>query len=206
VEQPPQYHPEGDVFVHTLLLLEKLEAGCASTLAWGALLHDVGKPATFRRAPDRIRFDGHVEIGVRIAQEICGRLRFSKEDTAQIVALVQNHMRFGDVEKMKDSTLKRFFRLPHFGEHLELHRLDCLSSHGGLELYNYARQRYEAMPVEAVRPMLLVTGRDLIAAGYHPGKGFKEMLWLAEDAQLEGRIQSREEGLALLREHFPQAK
>ena len=131
VEQPPQYHPEGDVFVHTLLLLEKLEAGCASTLAWGALLHDVGKPATFRRAPDRIRFDGHVEVGVRIAEEICGRLRFSKEDTAQIVALVGNHMRFGDVEKMKDSTLKRFFRLPNFGEHLELHRLDCLSSHGG---------------------------------------------------------------------------
>ncbi len=206
VEQPPQYHPEGDVFVHTLLLLEKLEAGCASTLAWGALLHDVGKPATFRRAPDRIRFDGHVEVGVRIAEEICGRLRFSKEDTAQIVALVGNHMRFGDVEKMKDSTLKRFFRLPDFPEHLELHRLDCLSSHGGLELYDYARQRYEAMPVEAVRPTLLVTGKDLIAAGYRPGESFKEMLWLAEDAQLEGRIQSREEGLALLREHFPQAK
>ena len=206
VEQPPQYHPEGDVFVHTLLLLEKLEAGCTSTLAWGALLHDVGKPATFRRAPDRIRFDGHVEVGVRIAEDICGRLRFSKEDTAQIVALVGNHMRFGDVEKMKDSTLKRFFRLPNFNEHLELHRLDCLSSHGGLELYEYARQRYEAMPVEAVRPTLLVTGRDLIAAGYRPGEGFKEMLWLAEDAQLEGRIHTREDGLALLREHFPQAK
>ena len=189
-----------------MLLLEKLEAGCASTLAWGALLHDVGKPATFRRAPDRIRFDGHVEVGVRIAEEICGRLRFSKEDTAQIVALVGNHMRFGDVEKMKDSTLKRFFRLPNFGEHLELHRLDCLSSHGGLELYDYARRRYEAMPVEAVRPALLVTGKDLIAAGYRPGKSFKEMLWLTEDAQLEGRIQSREEGLALLRQHFPQAK
>ncbi len=206
VEQPPQYHPEGDVFVHTLLLLEKLEAGCASTLAWGALLHDVGKPATFRRAPDRIRFDGHVEVGVRIAEEICGRLRFSKEDTAQIVALVGNHMRFGDVEKMKDSTLKRFFRLPNFGEHLELHRLDCLSSHGGLELYDYARRRYEEMPVEAVRPALLVTGKDLIAAGYRPGKSFKEILLLTEDAQLEGRIQSREEGLALLRQHFPQAK
>ncbi|HVJ07118.1 MAG TPA: CCA tRNA nucleotidyltransferase [Acidisarcina sp.] len=205
VEQPPQFHPEGDVWIHTLLLLEKLEAGCTPTLAWGALLHDVGKPATFRRAPDRIRFDGHVEVGVKIAEDICRRLRFSNEDTAQIVALVANHMRFGDVEKMKDSTLKRFFRLPRFEEHLALHRLDCLSSHGGLQLYDYARQRYASMPSEAVRPRLLVTGRELIAAGYRPGESFKEMLRMAEDAQLEGRIHTPEEGLELVRQHFPQS-
>jgi putative nucleotidyltransferase with HDIG domain len=203
VEQPPQYHPEGDVFVHTLLLLEKLEAGCTPTLAWGALLHDVGKPATFRRAPERIRFDGHVEVGVKITEDICARLRFSNEDTVQIVALVENHMRFGDVEKMKVSTLKRFFRLPRFAEHLALHRLDCLSSHGGLELYDYARERYETMPAEVVRPNLLVTGRDLITAGYRPGEAFKEMLGVAEDAQLEGRIHTAEEGLALLRQRYP---
>ncbi|WP_353744956.1 CCA tRNA nucleotidyltransferase [Acidobacterium sp.] len=200
VEQPPQYHPEGDVWVHTLLLLEKLAPGCPATLAWGALLHDVGKPATFERAPDRIRFSGHVEVGVKIAAEICRRLRFSNDETEQILALVENHMRFGDIQRMKPSTLKRFFRLPGFDEHLELHRIDCLSSHGDLTLYEFAQQQYHALPPEAVRPPLLVTGRDLIEAGYQPGPQFRQWLALAEDAQLEGRIHSREEGLALIRE------
>jgi len=200
VEQPPQFHPEGDVWTHTLMLLEQLEAGCPLTLAWGALLHDVGKPPTFRRAPDRIRFDGHVEIGVAIAAEICRRFRFSNDETQQILALVENHMRFGDVEKMKESTLKRFFRLPKFEEHLALHRLDVLSSHGDLSLYEFAKRRREELPEEEVRPALLVTGRDLIEAGYTPGPRFKEMLALAEDAQLEGRIHTNEEGLQLIRE------
>ncbi len=202
VEQPPEYHPEGDVWVHTLLLLEKLPAGVSPTLAWGALLHDVGKPATFERAPDRIRFNGHVEVGVRIAESICRRLRFSSEETAQIAALVENHMRFGDVMRMKESTLKRFFRLPRFPEHLELHRIDCLSSHADLSLYDYAKRRYETLPEEAVKPPLLVTGEDLIAAGYRPGPRFKEMLAAAEDAQLEGHIASKDEGLALVRAAF----
>jgi len=201
VAQPPEYHPEGDVWVHTLLLLEKLPAGVSPTLAWGALLHDIGKPATFsHNPPDRIRFNGHVEIGVKIAHEILRRLRFSNDDCAQILALVENHMRFGDVEKMKDSTLKRFFRLPKFDEHLALHRLDVTSSHGDLSLYDFAKRRREELPEEEVRPLLLVTGRDLIAAGYHPGPQFKAMLALAEDAQLEGRIRTTEEGLALIRQ------
>jgi poly(A) polymerase len=199
VAQPPEYHPEGDVWVHTLMLLEQLPAGVSPTLAWGALLHDVGKPATFQRGPGRIRFNGHVEVGVRIAQDIARRLHFSNEETAQIVALVENHMRFGDVEKMKASTLKRFFRLPAFSEHLALHRMDCVASHGGLELYEYAKQRFEATSVEEVRPELLITGRDLIEAGYRPGPRFKELLAQAEDAQLEGRISTKEEGLALIR-------
>src|SRR5215471_1288648 len=114
VEQPPEFHPEGDVFVHTLLLLEKLPHPCPVTLAWGALLHDVGKPPTFRRAPDRIRFDDHVNVGVRMAEQICRRLRFSNHDSDQIVALVENHMRFADVPRMKESTFKRFVRLPDF--------------------------------------------------------------------------------------------
>jgi poly(A) polymerase len=202
VEQPPEYHPEGDVWVHTLLLLEKLPAGVSPTLAWGALLHDVGKPATFERAPDRIRFNGHVEVGSRIAAAICRRLRFSNEETAQILSLVENHMRFGDVMRMKESTLKRFFRLPKFPEHLELHRMDCLSSHRDLTLYNFAKQRYEHMPEEAMKPRLFVTGADLIAAGYKPGPQFKEMLALAEDAQLEGHIRTKEEGLRLIRKQF----
>ena len=199
VEQPPEFHPEGDVWMHTLMLLEQLPAGVSPTLAWGALLHDVGKPATFQRGPGRIRFNGHVEVGVRVTQDIARKLRFSNEDTAQIVALVENHMRFGDVEKMKASTLKRFFRLPAFPEHLALHRMDCMASHGGLDLYEFAKQRFEATPSEEVRPVLLITGQDLIAAGYKPGPRFKELLAQAEDAQLEGRIRSKEEGLALIR-------
>ncbi|MGB6134381.1 MAG: CCA tRNA nucleotidyltransferase [Acidobacteriaceae bacterium] len=203
VEQPPEFHPEGDVWVHTLMLLDRLPAGASPTLAWGALLHDVGKPATFsHHPPDRIRFNGHVEVGVRIAHEILRRLRFSNEDCAQILSLVENHMRFGDVEKMKESTLKRFFRLPRFEEHLELHRLDCLSSHRDLRLYEFAKRRREELPDEDVRPALLVTGRDLIAAGYAPGPQFREMLALAEDAQLEGRIQTKEDGVELIRQAF----
>ncbi len=203
VAQPPQYHPEGDVWVHTLLLLDGLQAGCPMALAWGALLHDVGKPPTFRVAPDRIRFDGHVEAGVRIAEEICRRLRFPNHETEQILSLIANHMRFADAPKMKESTLKRFFRLEHFDQHLALHKLDCLSSHGSLALYDFARERFEALPEEQVRPLLLVTGKDLIKAGYRPGPLFSEMLAAAEDAQLEGRVHTREEGLALIHDRWP---
>jgi poly(A) polymerase len=203
VEQPPQFHPEGDVWTHTLLLLEQLEAGCAPTLAWGALLHDVGKPPTFRRGPDRIRFDGHVEVGVAMAAEICRRFRFSNEETRQIVALVENHMRFADAARMKASTLKRFFRLEGFEEHLALHRMDCLAGGGNLEHWEFVRERWLAMPEEAVRPRPLVTGRELIAAGYKPGAGFKEMLRAVEDAQLEGTIGTPDEAMRLVRERFP---
>jgi putative nucleotidyltransferase with HDIG domain len=204
VAQPPQYHPEGDVWVHTLMLLDGLPAGCPAALAWAALLHDVGKPATFRIAPDRIRFDGHVEVGVRIAEEICRRLRFPNHETEQILLLIANHMRFSEVRKMKESTLKRFFRLPHFDQHLALHRLDCLSSHGSLALYDFARQRFETLPQEQVRPTLLVTGRDLIEAGYLPGPQFTQMLATAEDAQLDGTVQTRDQALAVIRERWPQ--
>jgi poly(A) polymerase len=203
VEQSPEYHPEGDVFVHTLLLLKKLPAGASKTLAWGALLHDVGKPSTFRVAPDRIRFDGHVDVGVKMAAEICRRLRFSNYETDQILALVDNHMRFGDVQRMKQSTLKKFLRLPAFDEHLELHRLDCLSSHGNLDAYDYSREQLNSFPPEAIRPTPLITGRDLIEAGYEPGPRFKEMLAAVEDAQLEGRLASHEAAMEFVRREFP---
>ncbi len=206
VEQPADWHPEGDVWVHTMLLLEKLEPGCPSTLAWGALLHDIGKPATSqldRSGPaPRIRFSGHVEVGVRIAEVILQRLRFSNDDTEQILALIKNHMRFGDAPQMKESTLKRFLRLPRFDEHLQLHWLDCSSCHGKLGIWESMKQRYEAEPVEAHRPQLLVTGRNLINSGYKPGPGFKAMLEAAEDAQLEGVIHSTDDGLALIRDRF----
>jgi poly(A) polymerase len=205
VEQPPQFHPEGDVWVHTLMLLEQLGTGCSTTLAWGALLHDVGKPPTFRRAPDRIRFDGHVEIGVTMAAEICRRLRFSNEETRQILALIENHMRFMDTGRMKESTLKRFLRLPQFDEHLALHKMDCLAGSGFLEHWEFMREKLQTMPEEAVRPKPLLTGNELIAAGYRPGPKFKEMLHEVEDAQLEGRIGSEGEALSLVRERFGEA-
>jgi len=202
VAQPPQFHPEGDVFVHTLLLLEKLPRPSPMTLAWGALLHDVGKPATFRVA-DRIRFDGHVEVGVKMAEQICRRFRFSNHDTEQILALVKNHMRFGDVQRMKESTLKKFMRLPQFEEHLELHRLDCQSSHGDLSSYEFTREKLVSTPEASMRPAPLVTGNDLINAGYVPGPRFKEILAAVEDSQLEGQLQNKEQALAFVRQSFP---
>ncbi|MGC1106574.1 MAG: CCA tRNA nucleotidyltransferase [Candidatus Acidiferrales bacterium] len=205
VEQPPQFHPEGDVWTHTLLMIEKLPAGAARTLAWGVLLHDAGKPPTFR-APvgpnDRIRFDEHVEVGVRIAEDICRRLRFSNEDTEQIALLVANHMRFKDVPNMRASTRKRFARLPHFEQHLELHRLDCLSSHGSLSSYDFVQSFLAETPPGAVRPERLLTGEDLKNMGFQPGPLFKEILSAVEDAQLEGKIASREEAMALIRSQF----
>ncbi len=200
VAQPPEFHPEGDVWIHTLIMLDGLRAPSA-TLALGVLLHDVGKPGTFRVA-DRIRFDGHVELGERIARDILNRLRFSNAEVDQVMALIANHMRFSHVHQMRESTLKRMLRLPAFEEHLELHRLDCTSSHGHLGNYELAKARFEQSPPEELRPPRLVTGDDLIAAGYKPGPDFSRMLELAEDAQLEQRIHSKEEGLALVRSVF----
>jgi poly(A) polymerase len=203
VPQPPQFHPEGDVWVHTLLLLEKLPAGSSPTLALGALLHDVGKPPTFRVAPDRIRFDNHAEIGARMAEQICQRLRLSKHDTEQVVSLVGNHMRFAEVQRMRESTLKRFMRLPKFEEQLELHRIDCASSHGGLELYDFVKDKLESTPPEKIRPQPLLTGDDLIALGYTPGPRFKEILSAAEDAQLEGRLRTPDDAREFVQREFP---
>jgi poly(A) polymerase len=203
VAQPPEFHPEGDVFVHTLLLLENLPQSCPLTLAWGALLHDVGKPATFRVAPDRIRFDNHVDVGVKMAEEICRRLRFSNDETEQILALVDNHMRFGHVSRMKESTLKKFLRLPKFDEHLALHRADSLASHRNLSTYEFIQQKRAEIPAEKMRPSPLVTGDDLIAAGHVPGPKFREILTAVEDAQLEGRLPSREAALEFVRREFP---
>jgi len=205
VEQPPQYHPEGDVWTHTLLMLDGLPAGSSSTLAWGVLLHDVGKPRTFRAVSetgDRIRFDGHVDVGVRMAEVICGRLRFSNQDVDQILSLIANHMRFKDVSRMRASTLKRFIRLPQFDEHLALHRLDCLSSHRHLDAYDFVRRTLEETPVEEMRPVRLLTGNDLQSLGYQPGPLFSKILRSLEDAQLEGQVRSREDAIAFVAQHY----
>ena len=205
VEQPPEFHPEGDVWTHTLLMLERLVVDCSPTLAWGVLLHDVGKPPTFAppaRPEGRIRFDEHVEVGTRMAEDICRRLRFSNEDTDQIASLVRNHLRFKDVVQMKPSTLKRFVRLHRFEEHLELHRLDCLASHGHLEAYEFVRRFLAETPPEEVRPPRLLTGEDLKALGFVPGPPFRQILTDVEEAQLEGRVRTREEAMRLVQERF----
>jgi poly(A) polymerase len=205
VEQPPQFHPEGDVWIHTRLMLEQLPAGCSPTLAWGVLLHDVGKPPTFAppNGPEgRIRFDGHVEVGARMAEEICRRLRLSNDEIEQICALVAHHLRFKDVPQMRASTLKRFVRLPRFEEHLELHRLDCLSSHRNLENYEFVRRFLAETPPEQVRPPRLLSGEDLKDMGFSPGPQFKEILRALEDGQLEGRLRSREEAVEFVRKEY----
>ena len=205
VQQPSQYHPEGDVWIHTLMMLEGLPAGTRPTLAWGVLLHDVGKPPTFQSAAetgDRIRFNNHVEVGVRMAEAICRRLRFSNEDTEQILALVDNHMKFGAVEEMRTSTLKKFVRLPRFEEHLALHRLDCLASHGHFDSYEFVRRFLAETPPERVRPERLLTGDDLQDMGFRPGPLFSEILGALEDAQLEGEIKTRAEAERFVLERF----
>jgi poly(A) polymerase len=209
VEQPPQYHPEGDVWIHTRLMLEGLPKNASPTLAWGVLLHDVGKPPTFQSAAetgDRIRFNNHVEVGVRMAEAICKRLRFSNEETEQILALVDNHMRFGAVEEMRVATLKKFVRLPHFEEHLALHRLDCLSSHRNLDSHKFVQEFLEKTPPEQVRPARLLGGDDLNGMGFRPGPLFAQILQSLEDAQLEGQIKTRQEAEIYVLERFASQK
>lgn len=196
VEQPPQYHPEGDVWTHTMLMLERLRRPSLA-LAWGVLLHDVGKPETFTRA-DRIRFHGHVERGVELVEAICERLRFSNATKQRVLALVANHMKFAHVRDMRRSRLRRFVEQPDFKDHLELHRLDCLSSHGLLDNHDFAQQHYEQ--VQAEEPFVpLLTGRDLIAAGYEPGPVFGKVLAEVRELQHEGVLADREQALAFAR-------
>jgi poly(A) polymerase len=188
-------------------MLEGLPAGFSATLAWGVLLHDVGKPATFRSAKetgDRIRFDGHVDVGLAIGRQILRRLRFSNHDTEQILSLVEHHMKFKDVRRMRPATLKRFVRLPRFEEHLELHRLDCLSSHRNLEAYEFVTDFIRTTPPEVVRPGKLVTGGDVLGLGYKPGPIVGRILAAVEEAQLNGEVGSREEAISFVESKFGQ--
>src|SRR5579863_4871412 len=198
VAQPPEFHPEGDVWTHTLIMLDGLREP-SITLALGVLLHDVGKPATFRIA-ERIRFDGHVEKGIEIAHSLLNRLRFPNHVIEAVEALIANHMKFSETPRMRESTLKRFMRLPDFEEHMALHRLDCLSSHGHLDNFEFVRAKQREMPPEELKPTPLLTGRDLIAAGYRPGPMFGIVLSEIEDAQLEGRISTTQDALRMAKE------
>jgi poly(A) polymerase len=201
VPQPAEFHPEGDVWVHTMMMLEGLRSP-TPTLALGVLLHDVGKPPTFS-IRERIRFDNHVEVGAKMAEEILSRLRFPSHETEQVVELVRHHLRFKDFPRMRRSTQLRFLRMEIFEEHLELHRLDCLASHGDLSNYEMAKRMLEETPAEEIRPDPLLRGDDLIRQGYTPGPIFKEILQAVEDAQLEGKIHSHHEAVSLVLDRFP---
>ena len=172
------------------------------TLALGVLLHDVGKPPTFT-VRERIRFDNHVEVGAKMADAICARLHLSVHATERVVELVRHHLRFKDFPRMKRSTQLRFLRMEGFEEHLELHRLDCLSSHGDLANYELAKKLLEETPAEEIKPQPLLRGEDLIGQGYTPGPLFKTILQTVEDAQLEGKLRRRDEALRLVAEQFP---
>ena len=196
VQQPPEFHPEGDVFTHTRLMLQAMHRP-SPELAMAVLLHDIGKPATYSNT-DRIRFYDHAQRGAEMADEICLRLKFSTKSTERIVRLVQEHQKFLDVMHMKTSTLKRFLRQDYFPELLELHRLDCLSSQRSLENYHFCQTKLKEFQEESVRPPRLVNGNDLLRLGFSPGPVFKHLLDAVEDAQLEGTVATREDALDLL--------
>ena len=197
VMQPPAFHPEGDVFQHTRLMFS-LARNLSPTLALGVLLHDVGKPDTFAFG-DRIRFDGHAELGARMAEDICRRLKLSGAQIQQVVRLVKDHLRFMHVRQMRESTLRRLLRTEGFDEHLELHRLDCLASHGDLSNHRFCAEKLCELNQEALSPPPLINGHDLIAMGLKPGPIFSKILKQAEDLQLEGILTAREEALSWVR-------
>lgn len=202
VEQPPEFHPEGDVFTHTVLALDHLR-NPSPELALATLLHDAGKPPTFERAADRIRFNGHAEVGARMTEAICRRLRLSGDQTDRVVRLVADHLRIKDLQRMRPAKAHRFLLQPDAPDHLELHRADCLASHRNLDVYRWAVAQRAALLVRHHSLPRLLTGDDLIRLGYRPGPKFKSILEAVEDAQLEGTVASRDEALALVRREFP---
>ncbi len=198
-EQPPEFHPEGDVWVHTLLALDKLPARPSFELGLGMLLHDVGKPATFVRAADRIRFDGHVELGASMAEAVCGRLRMSRASTERVVALVRDHLLFKDVPGMRPARLRRLLAEPHFAELLQLYKADVAACHGNFSaLPRIAAMRRE-LGRKALIPPPLLRGEDVLALGVPSGPRVGELLREAADLQLEGGFLDRAAALAWLK-------
>ena len=200
VQQPRAFHPEGDVFKHTALLMKQLE-NPSTVLAFGCLLHDVGKPDTFQRA-DRIRFNGHDRVGARISEDILKRLRFSNDLKDQIVACVEGHMRFKDVKQMRESTLKKFLQRETFETELQQHRIDCLASHGDLSNWRFLRRKLKMLTREEIKPAPLVNGRDLLEMGHKEGPLIGKILKAAEEEQLDGNLRTKEEALGWVRKNF----
>ncbi|GMW00636.1 MAG: CCA tRNA nucleotidyltransferase [Candidatus Hydrogenedentota bacterium] len=191
VQQPPEFHPEGDVFVHTLMMLDELQSP-SPTLALGSLLHDVGKPPTMT-FEDRIRFNNHDKVGAAMAEAICRRLRISNSATERVAWLVGQHMRVAHIPSMRESKRKRFIREDGFDELLALCRADCRASHGDESTIDWIEDYKQHLPLEQVKPAPLISGADLMAMGFKPGPLFKEILSAVEDAQLEGRVSNPEE-------------
>lgn len=207
VNQPPQFHPEGDVFTHTCLVLDKLYENTGGNysdeVAMGALLHDVGKPPTYEDL-DRIRFNGHDRVGAGMARIICKRLRFSKKQTERISDLVRDHLKFKDAFKMRESTLKKFLAQPYFNEHLEMHLADCMASHGMTDVYYFLKDKLKEYSEMEIKPPPLINGNDLIELGFKPGPVFSEILNEVEEKQLEGTLSDKEDALRFVTERFQQ--
>ena len=205
VRQPPQFHPEGDVFEHTCLVMDMLygntEGFYSEELAVAALLHDVGKPPTYSES-DRIRFNGHDRVGAKMSEGICRRLRFSKKQIKRISELILEHLKFKDVFNMRESTLKRFLSLPYFEEHMQMHLADCMASHGQTDAYDFIREKMEEYGREEIKPPPLLNGRDLIDLGYSPGPVFSEILGKVEELQLENKLSSKEEAIEFVLKHY----
>ena len=206
VRQPPQFHPEGDVFEHTCLVMDMLygntDGRYSEELAIGALLHDVGKPPTYSES-DRIRFNGHDRVGAKMSEDICRRLRFSKKQIKRISELILEHLKFKDVFNMRESTLKRFLSLPYFEEHMQMHLADCMASHGQTDAYDFVREKMEEYGREEIKPPPLLSGQDLIDLGYSPGPVFSKILGRVEELQLENRLASKEEALDFVLKNYP---
>jgi len=199
VAQPPQYHPEGDVYSHTLLALDNLPPSPSFVLALATLLHDVGKPGTYEEAADRIRFHGHAKLGAEMAAEVAARLRLSREECKRVVWLVEHHLVFLEADKMRRSTLRRYLAQPDFDDLHALHRADVLAATGDLAHWAIVEEARLEFASKPARPRPLVTGHDLIAMGLAPGPAFREILQEVETAHLEDRVSDREEALALAR-------
>ncbi len=201
VDQTPDYHPEGDVFAHTMLTLSHL-ASPAETLAYGCLLHDVGKPVCVRREGGRVTFYGHTEKGAEMAEAVLKRLKRSRLTWERVVYLVRNHLRHTQAPKMRLSTLKRFLGEEGIDELLELTRIDALSANGDLQYYQFCKQKLAELKEEEIHPKPLLGGRDLIAMGLTPGPSFHEILKQVEEAQLGGELSSREEAMEWVSKHY----
>jgi poly(A) polymerase len=201
-EQPPRWHPEGDVFVHTRLMLSLLPETASLPLVLSVLFHDIAKPATFSYDPgeDRIRFNGHDKLGAEMAREILKRYRYSNAIIEAVVSSVANHMKFKDVSQMRPSTLKRFMARDGFADELELHRVDCAGSNGNFSNYNYVKEKQEEFAAEPLIPPRFLTGKDLIDRGMQPSPRFREILTEAQDLQLENKLKTREEALTWFEE------
>jgi poly(A) polymerase len=197
-EQPAEFHPEGDVYTHTRIMLDLLGPNPPAPVVWSVLLHDIGKPPTARVDGDgRIRFNGHDRVGAEMAERVLKRLRFSNVEIDQIVEAVRQHMVFKDVQRMRTAKLKRFMARPHFNDELELHRVDCQSSHGFLDNYVFLQAKQDEFANEPIIPPPLISGHDLIARGYTPGPDLGKILDEVQNAQLDGKIATAGEALEL---------